>query len=487
MAKLTFKDQGQEAPGQDEARAAEKARSAKPTPADAAAKRRSKGKEVRKGGASDQAAFGKENAEFAPSLFKGDGLDAADKGPDYAYRRIRLRKADEVNPYAQQEDARRAMDPRARKVLIMAVVLLIVFFFSATLPTGVASPVARSNNSLAAFLRDFGMQVQGLIVFFTGGQTVFGTYVWEIVAAGLAGAALGLSGGVYQGAMKNALASPSTLGVTQGGTLGLIIYGVFIYRGDWMGTVDEYLALTESMNPLEYVMEVFGAFFSSLLGCFIIVALIMLIATLAGRGRVTNVSLIIAGQVFAAVIGVAVTAIRYYLTVYAQDPVLIELLQEAQSVSFSGSYTALTVGVFAVPLVACMAVVFAMAPRLSLLAFDDEEARSLGISPRFTRNLMVAVCTVLTALVVSFTGPIGFVGFMCPHIARRFTGPDFRYLLPASALLGAILVVAVHYVSYMGIPGFVVGSTGVFTSILGCIMFIVMALRSRGDKHAEWI
>ena len=429
---------------------------------------------------------GKSGKDKAPSLFKERKQDGDVFGPDYGYRRIRFHKDDEINPYADAEDARHALDPRTKAIIVMVVVLLVVFFLSATLPTQVLSPTARTNHSLAVYLKEFGMQVQGLLAIFLGQETFYSMYVWEIVAAGLAGAALGVSGGVYQGAMKNALASPSTLGVTQGGALGLIIYGMFVSRGSFTGSMEEYSAMLATLGPVEYAMESFGGFISSLIACFAIVGLCLLIAYLAGRGRVTNVSLIIAGQVFTSVIGVAISWIRYYLVEVLGDPYMQELVANAQSATFMGAYTAASVAVFAIPTIVCMIVIFRMSPRLSLLAFNDDEARTMGISTAFTRNLMVGLCTALTALVVSYVGMIGFVGFMVPHMARRFIGPDFRYLLPACALLGAILVVAVHYIANMGIPGFVSGSVGVFTSILGCIMFLVIALRSRGNKHAEW-
>lgn len=111
----------------------------------------------------------------------------------------------------------------------------------------------------------------------------------------------------------------------------------------------------------------------------------------------------------------------------------------------------------------------------------------MGISTTRTRNLMVAACTVMTALVVSFCGPIGFVGFMVPHIARMIVGPDFRYLLPSCALLGAILVCVVHSLTMLGIPGMAQGSTGIFTSILGCIAFVVVAIRQRGSSNGTWL
>ena len=109
----------------------------------------------------------------------------------------------------------------------------------------------------------------------------------------------------------------------------------------------------------------------------------------------------------------------------------------------------------------------------------------MGISIGRTRNTMVALCTILTALVISFCGPIGFVGFMVPHLARRIVGPDFRFLLPASAALGAIMVVFVHMVTFLGIPGVATGSTGVVTGLVGCAMFLVMAVR-RGARDG-WL
>ncbi len=212
----------------------------------------------------------------------------------------------------------------------------------------------------------------------------------------------------------------------------------------------------------------------------------MVIAFIAGRGRVSNVSLIIAGQVFSAIIGVVITWIRYYLVTFSGDEDLITLLTYYQTSSFTGTYTYFSVAMFAVPLLVCMGVVFAYSSKLSILAFKDDEARSMGISTNKTRVLMVALCTIVTALVVAFCGPVGFVGFIVPHAMRKLVGPDFRYLLPACALGGAILVCAVHYVAYLGIPGLANGNTGLVTSLIGCVMFIVMALRQRGKANGDW-
>ena len=422
------------------------------------------------------------NSLFAPPARKDAGT-----GPDYGRQRIRLHKGDEVNPYADAEDERFAMDPRLRKLIVLFVVFVVVSLVAAVFPTDIFS-LERFDRSIGGLANEVAMSFQGLISALMGQSSMYTDHLFTIVATIIAGAALGASGGVYQGALKNALASPSTLGVTSGGTLGMIIFAVFVYPNtihDYSGTVSGYTELVDQLDTGAYIMQYFGTFICAFIGCIAIVAIIMLMATIAGRGRLSNASLIIAGQVFTAVIGVVITWVRLYLTTYGTSD-QIALLEQAQSVSFSGTYTLPVILAFGIPVAICLIVVFCMSSRLSLLAFNDEEARSMGISTTFTRNLMVAVCTLMTALVISFCGPVGFVGFMVPHIARNLIGPDFRYLLPACALIGAMLVSVVYVITELSIPGLASGSTGTFTSIVGCIMFLVMALRQRGSANGQW-
>lgn len=425
----------------------------------------------------------------APPLFSAEGQEFS-SGPDYTYSRIRFRKSDEVNPYADSQDERYGFDPRVKPLVIMAVLLILVFLVSVLVPTNMFSIVYRSDHSIGGYAREVASNFQHLVsIFSSKGDVSYTVYVLQVLATVLAGAAMGLSGGVFQGAMKNALASPSTLGVTQGGALGAIIYAVFVYPNtigaNYSGTVKDYMNQVSALSLLDYLQEIYGSFFCALLGCVVVVLLVMLIALIAGRGKVSNASLVIAGQVFSAVIVVVINWIKYYL-INTGESDAAEYLNEVQTVSFSGAYTPVSMAMFAIPLFVCFAVILIMTPRLTLLAFNDDEARSMGVSTTVTRNVMVGVCTVMTALVVSFCGVVGFVGFMVPHIARRFLGPDFRYLLPGCMVLGAVLVSITHFFTVLGIPWIPSGSTGMYTSIIGCLMFLVMALRTRGDSRAEW-
>ncbi|MGN0038628.1 MAG: FecCD family ABC transporter permease [Coriobacteriales bacterium] len=430
------------------------------------------------------AAPGQGEQEQAPSVFGGKE-PVQDFGPDYS-RRVRIFKSNEVNPYADEQDERYGFDPRFTKVVLLVLLTVVVFVFTATFPTGALDIINHGWYSPAQFLELYRYSLAGFADFLTGGSSFYALFVWQMVAALLAGAAMGLSGGVYQGALKNALASPSTLGVTSGASLGLIIYALFGYTELGIMSVDEYTAYLETLNPLEVLLQSWAPFLCSLVGCFAVVAMAVLIAHIAGRGHVSNVSLVIAGQVFTSVIGVVVMVVQYYVIYELHNSTLNTLIENSYTTTFAGAYTFSSVLVFAVPLIACMVGIFCMSNRLNLLAFNEDEARSMGISTTRTRNLMVGLCTVMTALVVSFTGPVGFVGFMVPHIARRIIGPEFRYLLPATAALGAILVLLANWVANMGIPGIETGSAGVFTSVVGCVFFLITAFKTKGEKRAEW-
>ena len=402
-----------------------------------------------------------------------------------AHSAIHIDEQDDVNIYAQAKASRHDIDERLRPSIILVLVLVVVFIIACVMPTGIFDAGSRGDHSVGGYAGEVSSAVQGLVSTLSGGNSMYSVHFFEIVAALLAGGALGVAGCVYQGAFKNPLAGPSTLGISNGGTLGIIIFVTFIYP--YTASTSESAAQAGTqMSLLDQALQTFGTFISSLIGCAVVVVVIMAIALMAGRGKVSNASLVIAGQVFAAVIGVVIAWIHFYL-VNCGSSDQADILLSMQTATFTGTYNLWSILLFAVPTVLCAVVLYLLSPRLGLLAFKDEEARSMGISTARTRNTMIALCTVMTALVISFCGPIGFVGFMVPHLARRIVGPDFRFLLPASAVLGAILVVVVNMITYMGIPGIVAGSTGVVTGLVGCAMFLIMIIRKRGAAHGQWL
>lgn len=107
----------------------------------------------------------------------------------------------------------------------------------------------------------------------------------------------------------------------------------------------------------------------------------------------------------------------------------------------------------------------------------------MGISVRNTRIYYVIISTLLTASVIAFAGNINFLGLIVPHLARMIVGNDFKYLVPASAFLGGIFMLAAWDVCYM--INFAV-NTGMIVSMAGSAIFMVFMIRYRRQGHADW-
>jgi iron complex transport system permease protein len=95
----------------------------------------------------------------------------------------------------------------------------------------------------------------------------------------------------------------------------------------------------------------------------------------------------------------------------------------------------------------------------------------------------VGLCTLLTAIIVSFVGAVGFVGFLLPHLTRRLVGPNFRYLLPGAMVLGAVFVLAAYILvaALLG-PDFETMS-GMYISIFGAVVFLELVIRNKGGAR----
>ena len=127
----------------------------------------------------------------------------------------------------------------------------------------------------------------------------------------------------------------------------------------------------------------------------------------------------------------------------------------------------------------------AIRPKLNSLTFSDEEARSMGLATRKTRALLVGTCTAMTAIVIAYCGNLGFLGFLIPHLTRSLVGPNFKYLIPASAVVGSLFLTLSYFVSSQWVE--MSGATGMFTSIVGGLLFIIIALRSRNKRSVDFV
>lgn len=271
--------------------------------------------------------------------------------------------------------------------------------------------------------------------------------VWTIrlPVAGMAiavGASLGLTGAIMQTILNNPLASSYTLGVSAGAGFGaalVIVLGVGL------------------PVPEAYAVPV-SAFLFSAVAC----AGVWLI----GSYRGATPEMLVLG-------GIALLFLFQALLALLQFVASPEALQQIVFWLF-GSLLRATWGKLAIVLAALLLMLPILARaswQLTAMRLGDERARALGIDVRSLRMVSFAVVSLLTGVAVAFVGTIGFVGLVAPHIGRMLVGEDQRFLLPASALFGALLLSVASVLSKTILPG-AVFPIGIVTALIGVPFFV---------------
>ena len=263
----------------------------------------------------------------------------------------------------------------------------------------------------------------------------------------LVGAALGASGALMQGVTRNPLADPGVLGINAGAALAVVL-AIFL------------LGVTSVAGYAWFALA--GAALS---------AVVVLALGGTGRGGATPIKLALAGAVLAALL-VALTSAVLVLDVSTLDEFRFWIVG---SIAGRDSGVALSV----LPFIAAGLVVALVAGRwLNALALGDDVARSLGQRVGRARAAAAAGFVLLAGGAVAAAGPIVFVGLTVPHAARALVGADYRWIVPWSAVLGAILLLA------SDVAGRVIArpaelEVGIVTAALGAPAFIWIVRRPR--------
>jgi iron complex transport system permease protein len=262
----------------------------------------------------------------------------------------------------------------------------------------------------------------------------------------LAGAALALAGAVFQDVTRNPLVAPDIVGVSGGASLAAVS---LIVLGGSAGAVSVPLAAMA------------GALVSGIA-----------LYALAWRGGVQGYRVVLVG------IGVAAfttAGISYVLTqgrIFEVSQAYVWLVGSLNARGWEDAWP------LAAAIVVLTPALLALGARADVLALGDEAARGLGVGVERTRLILLAAAVVLTGVAVSSAGPIGFVAFIAPHIARRLARPaGVRSLLLASAACGALLVLVSDLAGRMlfsptEIP------VGIVTSVLAAPYFLWLLRRS---------
>lgn len=285
---------------------------------------------------------------------------------------------------------------------------------------------------------------------------VFGFRFPRILLAVLTGLSLAVAGTVMQGLLRNPLVSPFTLGLSSAASFGAavaIVIGPAILGGIFASTGD---------NVLIIIM----AFLSGWLS--------MLLVYGISRSRGTSQSmLILAGVVIGYIFQAGVLGMKYI----SSNDRLRDLVVWLMGGMWGASWNAV---IILAPLcLGCFILLELMAWDLNTLASGDDVAKSMGINVERLRLTGLMISTFAASCCLAFTGIIGFIGLMAPHICRMLIGNDHRYLIPCSALLGASILlisdtVARTIASPVEIP------VGIIMYLIGGFFFLFLILRGRG-------
>ena len=280
------------------------------------------------------------------------------------------------------------------------------------------------------------------------------TILWKlrlprVAQAAVVGAALAMSGAAYQGLFKNPLADPYLVGVASGAGLGAV---VVLLTG-----VPMYLAGI-SLLPVAAFAGGTGAVAAAY--------------TIARNSQGTpTTTLILAGVAIASLTG-AVSSLLIMRSDPELRPVLSWLLGTFISSEWKESAIVLA---YAVP---GIVVLLGFGRVLNVLQLSEDHAAMLGVPVEKVKLLLIAAATLITAAAVSFSGLIGFVGLVAPHAVRLVWGPDYRFLLPMSAIVGATFLVLADLVARTIVsPGEL--PVGVVTAFCGAPFFLYLLRRRR--------
>ncbi|MCD7109149.1 iron ABC transporter permease [Rhizobium sp. DKSPLA3] len=339
---------------------------------------------------------------------------------------------------------------RLARLLIVALVGVTILAFGASVMTGAADA---SIGNLLRWLT--GTETAETALSLRDRIIILDIRLPRAVLGLLVGAALAVSGAVMQGLFRNPLADPGLVGVSAGAGLGAvltIVLGASVF------------------GPLFALVGIYALPVAAFLGALLTTFLLYRIATRGGQTSVAT--MLLAGVALAALAG-AVTGVLIFV---ADDKQLRDLTFWGLG-SLAGASWAKIAGAAPIILLS-LAVVPFLARGLNALTLGEAAAFHMGVPVQRLKTVAVVTVAASTGAAVAVSGGIGFVGIVVPHVLRLMIGPDNRYLLPASALLGGTLLIVADMVARTIVPPAEL-PIGIITAFAGAPFFLWILLRGR--------
>lgn len=330
-------------------------------------------------------------------------------------------------------------------IIICAVACVLLAIYASTVGSYPISPMEAFDSILDAIL---GRTPEDITIY----HIVVNLRLPAIVTALVCGFGLAICGVCMQSMLKNPLADPYTMGISSGAGFGAalaMILGIELIGGAGIVT---------------------NAFVFSLLPALVILFL-------SKFRNATPTMMILCGIALMYLFNAATQ-----LFMLIADPEDLSAVYKWMIGSVDGTSMEEAALILVVAILGTIYVQY-MSNQLNLMGLGDESAKTLGVDVERKRLIMLMVVTLVAATVVSFTGIIGFIGLVAPHMVRAIIGTDNRYLIPASGFFGALLLLVSHLVA-MTVAEPLVLPVGVITSCIGGPLFLFLILRNSKEVWA---
>lgn len=346
---------------------------------------------------------------------------------------------------------------RKDKKVFIAVLLILLFISSIILGISFGAVDIPPYDVYRVFLyKVFGIKIGNLdeILNSTLFDIIWGVRMPRVLLGAFAGMALAMVGVIMQATIQNPLGDPYILGLSSGASLGATFSILIGFSG---------------------VLSSFGAPLGAFLGALIASIFVYFLAKIGGR--ITPFKMILAGMVISSICS-SLTSLIIFLSKDNEGIRTVNFWMMGSLAGAEWSNIVLLIAISVIPLI----YFFTQYRNLNLMVLGDETSITLGLNIEKHRKIYMILSSLITGVIVSVCGTIGFVGIMIPHIVRLIFGTDHKTLLPFSALVGAIFLIWADIIARCAITNMEL-PIGIITSVIGAPFLLWLMVKGTGEKE----
>ncbi|MCX0394254.1 iron ABC transporter permease [Clostridium perfringens] len=346
---------------------------------------------------------------------------------------------------------------RKDKKVFIAVLLILLFISSIILGISFGAVDIPPYDVYRVFLyKVFGIKIGNLdeILNSTLFDIIWGVRMPRVLLGAFAGMALAMVGVIMQATIQNPLGDPYILGLSSGASLGATFSILIGFSG---------------------VLSSFGAPLGAFLGALIASIFVYFLAKIGGR--ITPFKMILAGMVISSICS-SLTSLIIFLSKDNEGIRTVNFWMMGSLAGAEWSNIVLPIAISVIPLI----YFFTQYRNLNLMVLGDETSITLGLNIEKHRKIYMILSSLITGVIVSVCGTIGFVGIMIPHIVRLIFGTDHKTLLPFSASVGAIFLIWADVIARCAITNMEL-PIGIITSVIGAPFLLWLMVKGTGEKE----